>query len=151
MNCPLPIRNRAALVAAFEKTTRGELVGDFSYATAADDRSGAWIEILTTRQDANDSVGAVAAARDWATFLEGEAAKAKTPDQRAVFDAHRLTVYLELNQPERAVHMLLATQRDFPAHYNPFQRLATAYKAMRRWTAPGAVRPRDVEDRVRPA
>lgn len=124
--------NRAALVAAFEKSTR-ELVGDFSYATAADDRSGAWIEILTTRQDAKDSTGAVAAAREWATFLEGEAAKAKTPDQRAVFDAHRLTAYLELNQPERAVDMLLETQRDFPADYNPFQRLATAYKAMRRW------------------
>ena len=29
--------------------------------------------------------------------------------------------------------MLLATQRDFPADYNPFQRLATAYKALKRW------------------
>lgn len=124
--------DRAARVAELEQATRA-LVNDFTFAAAADDRSGAWIEILTTRQDANDSTGATAAARDWAAFLEGEAAKAKTPDQRAVFDAHRLTAYLELNQPERAVDMLLATQRDFPADYNPFQRLATAYKALKRW------------------
>lgn len=123
---------RANAIVTLEAATRS-LVADFSYATAADDRSGAWIELLSTRQDANDSLGARADAESWARLLEGEAAKAKTPDQRAVFDAHRLTVYLELNEPERAVDMLLATQRDFPADYNPFQRLATAYKAMQRW------------------
>ncbi|MBI5169291.1 MAG: thioredoxin family protein [Candidatus Eisenbacteria bacterium] len=124
--------SRPARVAALEKATR-ELVADFTFATSDDDRSGAWIEILSTRQDAKDSLGARTAALDWVAFLEGAARAAKTPEQRAVFDAHRLTAYLELNEPSRAVDMLLQTQRDFPDDYNPYQRLATAYKAMGRW------------------
>ncbi|MFN8588601.1 MAG: thioredoxin family protein [Candidatus Eisenbacteria bacterium] len=123
---------RSSAIATLESATRS-LVADESFATAADDRSGAWIELLSTRQDANDSLGARADAEHWATFLEREAARARTPEQRAVFDPHRLSAYLELGQPERAVDMLLQTQRDFPDDYNPYQRLATAYKAMGRW------------------
>lgn len=129
---PASDATRAARIAAFEKATR-ELVADFSFTAADDDRSGAWIEILSTRQDANDSLGSRAAVLDWIAFLEGAARAARTPEQRAVFDAHRLSAYLELNEPARAVDMLLQTQRDFPGDYNPYQRLATAYKAMKRW------------------
>ncbi len=123
---------RAGSIATLEAATRA-LVRDTSFAAAADDRSGAWIELLSTRQDANDSLGARADGESWARFLEAEAARAATAEQRAVFDAHRLSAYLELGEPERAVDMLLRTQRDFPTDYNPFQRLATAYKAMGRW------------------
>jgi predicted Zn-dependent protease len=50
-----------------------------------------------------------------------------------VFDSHRLSLYLEMGTPEKAVPMLERSQQDFPDDYNPSQRLATAYKAMKRW------------------
>ena len=90
-------------------------------------------DLSVVRESAKDSVGRRAIAKEWATFLEGEAAAAKTPEQRAVFDPHRLSAYLELGEPERAVAMLQQSERDFPADYNPPQRLATAYKAMKHW------------------
>ncbi len=123
---------KAGAVAELEAATRS-LVSDFSFSTAADDRSGAWIEILTTRQEAGDSVGARASARAWSEFLDAEAAKAGSPEQRAVFDPHRLSAYLELGEADRAVPMLQQSERDLPGDYNPSQRLATAYKALRKW------------------
>jgi tetratricopeptide (TPR) repeat protein len=70
---------------------------------------------------------------EWAAFLEGEAAKAKTPDQRAVFDSHRLGVYLGLQQPEKAIAMLEQSERDLPKDYNPPARLISAYRAAKRY------------------
>ena len=66
----------------------------------------------------------------WLAFLEGEASKAKTAEQRAVYDPHRLTLYIDLKMPEKAIPMLEQTARDFPNDYNPHARLAAAYKAM---------------------
>jgi len=73
-------------------------------------------------------------ATEWALMLEGEAAKAKTPDARAVYDSHRVSAYLSLGQPERAIPMLEASERDLPADYNPPARLAVTYRAMKRWS-----------------
>ena len=70
---------------------------------------------------------------EWAAYLEGEAAKAKTAEGRAAFDAHRITAYLELGQPERGIAMLEASERDFPDDYNPPARLALAYRAMKKY------------------
>lgn len=121
-----------------------ELVAEFEAAAAAaaadttlgishDDRSGIYISLLGARQAAGDSVGARAIAERWATALETAAARASTPEQRTVYDSHRLSAYLELNQPERAVPMLQQSARDFPADYNPHARLAVAYQRMQRW------------------
>jgi len=63
-------------------------------------------------------------------FLEAEAKKAKTPEQRAVFDSHRLSEYIALKEPEKAIPMLEQSQKDLPNDYNPPARLAAAYKAM---------------------
>ena len=52
---------------------------------------------------------------------------------RAAFDAHRITAYLELGQPERGIPMLEASERDFPDDYNPPARLALAYRAMKKY------------------
>jgi tetratricopeptide (TPR) repeat protein len=49
-----------------------------------------------------------------------------------VFDPHRLGAYLALGQPERAVPMLLQSERDFPDDYNPPARLAKAYLEMKK-------------------
>lgn len=123
---------RAALLESLEPLGR-EIAADRALVMPADDRSGLYIALLDARDAEADTAGHRRVASEWATFLEGEAAKAKTPDERAVFDSHRLSAYLELGQPERAIPMLEASQRDLPNDYNPPQRLATAYKAMKRW------------------
>lgn len=136
LDCALSLADslpqRRAAIAEFEAATRA-LVTDHSFEAAADDRSGAYIELLTAREDAKDDAGHRAVAEEWAAFLDGEAAKAKSPDQRAVFDSHRLSAAIELGQPERAVPMLQLSERELPDDYNPPARLASAYKAMKRW------------------
>lgn len=124
---------RAALVAKLEATGT-EVAADAALPVAADDRSGLYIALLSARQDAKDDAGAHRVAQAWAQFLEGAAAAAKTADARSVFDPHRLSAYIELGQPERAVPMLQASERDLPDDYNPPARLAIAYRAMKQWT-----------------
>ena len=123
---------RAALVEALGAAAR-EVISDPALPVAADDRSGAYIALLDERKDAKDAAGAREVATRWAAFLEGEAARAKTPEQRAVFDSHRLSAYLEMGEPGRAIPMLEASEHDFPGDYNPPARLAVAYDSLRRW------------------
>lgn len=132
VSAPDSLPERAGWIARLETETATR-VRDRSFQTAADDRSGAYITLLTARDAAKDTAGTRRVANEWASFLEAEAAAAKSPEQRAVFDPHRLSAYLELGQPERAIAMLQQSERDFPKDYNPPQRLATAYKAMKRW------------------
>jgi tetratricopeptide (TPR) repeat protein len=63
------------------------------------------------------------------SHLDGEAARAKTPAARAVYDPHRLSAYIEIGHAERAIPMLEQSQRDFPDDYNPPARLALAYRS----------------------
>jgi tetratricopeptide (TPR) repeat protein len=100
---------------------------------AADDISGLYEIVAEERERAGDAEGRRQVLSDWAGFLEAQAAGAKTADARAVFDSHRLTAYLALDQPERALPMLEASERDFPSDYNPPARLAVTYRAMKRW------------------
>jgi tetratricopeptide (TPR) repeat protein len=123
---------RAGLIAALERAG-SEIAADATLPVAADDRSGLFIVLLSAREDAEDAAGAKAVAEAWAAFLEGAAARATSPDARAVFDPHRLSAYLELGQPERAIPMLEQSQRDLPDDYNPVARLAIAYRAMKKW------------------
>lgn len=123
---------RAALVAAFETAVR-EVLADTALGIAADDRSGLYLTLLGARQDAKDEDGAKGIATEWSAFLDGAAARARTPEQRTVFDSHRLSAYRELGQVERAIPMLEASERDLPGDYNPPARLATAYMWMKRW------------------
>ena len=123
---------RQELVAALEADAR-EVVADARAPVAADDRSGAFGSLLDAREDAKDDQGAKQVASEWAAFLEREAARARTPEERAVFDPHRLSAYLKLGEPKRAIPMLEASERDLPGDYNPPARLAVALKAMKRW------------------
>ncbi|MBW2540547.1 MAG: tetratricopeptide repeat protein [Deltaproteobacteria bacterium] len=133
-----------ALSMTKDDSTRGRLIdslveaaeqvaGDTSIPVAADDRSAVFITLVSAREDAGDTAGARQIAERWAAFLEEEAAKAKTPDARAVFDSHRLSAYLELGEPERAIPMLEASERDLPDDYNPPARLAIVYQRMEKW------------------
>lgn len=136
LNCsyslPDTAPGRAQAVAEFEAGTRS-LVTDMAFPAAADDRSGAWIELLSARQELGDSAGAHRVAGEWAAFLETAAAAASSPEQRMVFDSHRLSAYLELGEPQRAIPMLEQSEREHPDDYNPPARLATAYLAMKRF------------------
>lgn len=100
--------------------------------TIADDRSALFEELVETKKEQGDTAGAKATAETWAAFLEREAARAPSKQARAVFDPHRLSAYLAAGQPERAVPMLLESERDFPDDYNPPARLARAYLTAKR-------------------
>ncbi len=132
LNLPDTLSGRAGTIAEFETATRA-LVSDTSFSPAADDRSGAWINLLSARDDAKDAEGHKRVAGEWSAFLDREAAKARTADERMVFDSHRLSAYLELGEAERAIPMLEQSERAAPGVYNPPARLATAYKAMKWW------------------
>jgi hypothetical protein len=122
---------RAAAIAEMEAATR-KTVADASLGAAADDISTSYLSLIEARKDAADAAGARKDAEAWAAFLEAQAAAARTPEQRAVFDSHRLSAYLELQQPERAIPMLQESERDLPEDYNPPSRLVVAYMAMKK-------------------
>lgn len=123
---------RAALVAEMIRASN-EVLADKKTKIAADDRSAVYETLVGERDGAKDEAGKKKIAGEWAKFLEGEAARAKTADSRAVFDPHRLGAYIEMGAPERAVPMLQASERDLPDDYNPPARLAIAYKEMKKW------------------
>jgi tetratricopeptide (TPR) repeat protein len=100
---------------------------------AVDDVSALYQTFAAQRDSVNDAAGKTKVVEEWAAYLEGEAAKGKTPEARAAFDAHRITAYLELGQPERGIPMLEASERDLPSDYNPPARLALAYRAMKKY------------------
>ena len=113
-------------------TATRELADALGGKVLADDRSDLYDQLVDVlgelgRVDEKKSV-----ARAWATMLEAEAAKGTTPAARAVFDAHRFNAYMALGEPERAVPMLQASERDFPGDYNPPARLAATYFATKR-------------------
>jgi len=122
---------RGAAVAEMEAATRKTLA-DTGLGAAADDVSTSYLSLIQARKDGKDAAGATRDAEAWAAFLEAQAAAAKTPEQRAVFDSHRLSAYMELKQPERAIPMLQASERDLPGDYNPPARLAVAYLEMKK-------------------
>ncbi|HJT17974.1 MAG TPA: tetratricopeptide repeat protein [Thermoanaerobaculia bacterium] len=123
-----PEANRAAFD-QLEKDTR-ETLDDPKIPLAADDRSGLYETLADARDAVKDAEGAQKIREQWAAFLEGEAKKAKTAEQRASFDSHRLTAYLDLKEPERAIAMLEQSERDFPNDYNPPARLGLVYRTM---------------------
>jgi tetratricopeptide (TPR) repeat protein len=127
----LPASNpdRARLVSALEKDGREALARPESQ-FAADDRSSLYEELIAAREDAHDEQGKKALERDWVAMLERAAARAPTPEARAVYDSHRLSAYLEIGEPQRAIPMLEDSERDLPNDYDPPARLAIAYKAM---------------------
>lgn len=121
---------RSASIAELERAALAALE-DENLGLAADDRSGLYISLIGAREDAKDEEGKKRLAGEWIALLESAAAKAPTPDARAVFDSHRLSAYLEIGEPQRAIPMLEASERDLPGDYNPPARLAVAYRDMK--------------------
>jgi tetratricopeptide (TPR) repeat protein len=131
LGCATSIKG-SPLVETLEKFTR-EVFDDPKIVLSGDDRSGLYIALIDARDAAGDEDGAIELKKQWATFLEKVAAEAKTPEQRAVYDSHRVSAYLDLGMPEKAIPMLEQSQRDFPNDYNPPARLSVAYKAMKEY------------------
>lgn len=123
---------RSELVKRLELASR-EVLTNPRVVVAADDRSGVYQVLIAAREDVGDEPGQERVTREWASFLDAEAAKAKTPQARMVFDSHRLGAYLALHEPEKAVEFLQQSQRDAPDDYNPPARLASAYLAMKKY------------------
>jgi thioredoxin-like negative regulator of GroEL len=139
LSCALELEEddprRVAALGALQDRVAG-LARDPSVVLMADDRASLFESEEGARRARGDLAGARAAALRWTAFLEQEAGRAGTPEARAVFDSHRLSAYLALGEPERAVPMLEQSARDFPNDYNPPARLAVAYLAMREpWEA----------------
>ena len=123
---------RQTLVAFFEAAAR-EVLADPSLKIAGDDLSGLYFSLESARDDAKDTEGKRSLQEKHLAMLEREAAAATTPEQRAVYDPHRVNLYLALGSPEKALPMLLQSERDLPEDYNPPARLVLAYKALKQW------------------
>lgn len=132
LGCAAEIPAKADRIAFLEKATREEM-NDAKIPLSGDDVSGMYQALISARQAMKDEAGQRKVTEEWSAFLDAEAAKAKTPEQRAVYDPHRLGAYLELGTPEKAVPMLQQSEKDFPNDYNPPSRLAAAYKAMKKY------------------
>lgn len=126
------VAGRDQMIATLEKPAR-EVLDDPKLDISNDDRSGMYIAMIDARAALDDKEGATKLRQEWVAFLEDAAAKAKTPQQRAVYDSHRISAYLELGTPEKALPMLEQSERDFPDDYNPPARLALAYRAMKKY------------------
>jgi Tetratricopeptide repeat len=136
LSCALEIpasdASRAQLVKSLGDASR-EILASPRKDLAADDISAVYETLASEREAAKDEAGKKKVLQERATFLEAAAARAKTPDARAVFDSHRLGTYLDLGEPELAIPMLQASERDLPQDYNPPARLAVAYRAMKKY------------------
>jgi tetratricopeptide (TPR) repeat protein len=123
---------KARLVAALANDARSVLEGPKT-GLAADDVSAVYQSLAEERGAAKDEAGEKKVLEGWVTYLDGEAAKARTPAERTVFDSHRTSACLALGQPGRVVPALRESEKDFPDDYNPPQRLAIVYGAMKRY------------------
>jgi tetratricopeptide (TPR) repeat protein len=132
LELPKENASRTELVDVLASASR-QIIASSRKDLAADDVSAVYETLASEREDAKDEEGKKKILQERATFLETAAARAKTPEARAVFDSHRLGTYLELGEPHRAIGMLQTSERDLPDDYNPPARLAVAYKAMRRY------------------
>lgn len=123
---------RAKILDALEQATR-EVFANPRIVISDDDRSGLYLALIEAADAVGDDDEVVRLKHEWSSFLEDAAARAKTPEQRTVYDSHRISAYLELGTPEKAIPMLEQSERDFPDDYNPPARLALAHKAMKNY------------------
>src|SRR5262245_7853972 len=129
---PDSIAQRATWLERYEGACR-EVLSDPSLPLVGDDRSGIYFSLEGAREAAKDSTGLHTLREDHVGLQEKEAPEAKSAEQRAVYDSHRVALYIALGRPEAAIPMLEQSKKDFPDDYNPCQRLATIYKEMKQW------------------
>jgi thiol-disulfide isomerase/thioredoxin len=127
LGCALDVETKEK--EAFVKQLSGEAKAALTLdGVLADDMSGIYDVLVSERHAAKDDAGAVAMALEWLTFLEKEAAKAKSPKERAVFDPHRVSASIEAKVPVRAIAALEQSEKEIPKDYNAPARLALLHK-----------------------
>src|SRR5579872_5514166 len=129
LECAAQQPEKRAQLDQLEHDTR-ETLDDPKIPLSADDRSGLYGSLIDARDAVKDEAGVQKLREEWSAFLDEQAKNAKTAEQRAVFDSHRLSAYMDLKEPERAIPMLEQSERDFPKDYNPPARLGLAYRTM---------------------
>src|SRR3990170_1411986 len=77
---------RTSFLQSLEKATR-QTFEDRKIVMSDDDRSGLYMSLIEARDAAGDEEQVVKLKHEWAAFLEGAAARAKTPEQRTVYDS----------------------------------------------------------------
>lgn len=132
LSLPKEHARRTDATATLEQHAR-ETMDDPKVVATSDDRSGLYLTMIAARESAGDQPAVKVLTAEWSAFLDRAAAQARSPEARAVFDSHRLSAYLKLGQPERAIPMLTASERELPGDYNPPARLALAYKEMKQF------------------
>jgi tetratricopeptide (TPR) repeat protein len=109
------------------------VISDAARALAVDDRSSLFQIIHALRTDRKETDRAKALAAIWSKDLDAAAAAAPAPELAMPYDAHRLTAYLALDRPERAVQLFEIRTGQYPQDYNAWTRLARAYVAAKRF------------------
>jgi tetratricopeptide (TPR) repeat protein len=130
LQVPDEVSGSKELRASLEEKAREALSP--SITMPVDDRSGVYDVLVQARQAAKDEAGAKALAGQWLSFLEGEAAKAPTPEARTVFDSHRIASAMVLGDLMRVVPAIEQSEKDLPDDYNPPARLANLYRRLGR-------------------
>ena len=115
---------RAGALDALEPLARKALAAK---GVLADDRSWLYDELAQARAARGDAAGAKAVARRWLAFLDGEAARARTPVERSAFDGQRLQAAIRAGEPARVLPALLASERDLPDDFVPPTNLGVLY------------------------
>ncbi|MFO0726098.1 MAG: thioredoxin family protein [Myxococcota bacterium] len=98
-------------------------------ALAVDDQSGVYATLADVLDGLGEKAPADAITERRLAVLEAAAEAAKTPKDKATFDAHRVECALRLKRFEAVEKALLASEKAFPKDYNPPARLALIYRA----------------------
>jgi hypothetical protein len=127
LSCALELEDESAQRAALAKLEPAARRALGLPDLLADDRSGLYESLGSARARAGDEAGAKALARRWLAFVEGEAARARTPLARSAYDSARLAAATHAGEPARALPALLASERDLPGEFVPPANLARLY------------------------
>ncbi len=98
----------------------------------ADDRAGLYDALVTARNKAGDPAGARARAEESWRFLVAERSRGTTPASRTMLDSWIVGAAMDLEDPGRAVPLLLESEKAVPDDYNPPYRLALLYLELKR-------------------
>jgi len=98
----------------------------------ADDRSWLYEKLADARKVAGDAKGEKDVAREWLAYLDGEAAKGKTPLERAAFNGQRVSAAIRLGEPERVLPALQRSEAELPGEFAVPSLLGVVYLELNR-------------------
>jgi thiol-disulfide isomerase/thioredoxin len=133
LGCALELPDGKSKSATLDQLVREGLKSFALTGVLPDDTSSLYEVLVAERQAAKDDEGTRKLGAQWLSFLEGEAAKTKTPSERAVFDPHRVGAALASKQPEKMLAPLELSEKELPKDYNPSARLAIILRELGRY------------------